>query len=38
MTHINTIFFELLKLLPRRRFEKAVNAHGDDRHTKRFTA
>ena len=38
MPHINTIFSELLKLLPRRQFEKAVLAHGGDRYTKRFTA
>jgi len=38
MLHINSIFSELLKLLPRHQFEKAVCAHGGDRYTKRFTA
>jgi hypothetical protein len=37
MPHINSIFSELLKLLPRHQFEKAFCAHGGDRYAKRFT-
>lgn len=37
MPHINSIFSELLKLLPRHQFEKAVCAHDGDRYAKRFT-
>jgi hypothetical protein len=38
MPHLNTVFSELLKHLPRHQFEKAVSARGGDRYTKRFTA
>jgi hypothetical protein len=38
MPHINSVFSELLKHLPRHQFEKAVFARGGDRYTKRFTA
>ncbi|MDP2815119.1 MAG: IS4 family transposase [Rectinemataceae bacterium] len=38
MPHLNTIFAELLKHLPRHQFEKAVSARNGDRYVKRFTA
>ena len=37
MTKIGTIFSELLKLVPRFHFEKAVNRHGTDSYAKSFT-
>ena len=38
MTKIGTIFSELLKLVPRFKFDKAVDRHGADRYAKSFTA
>lgn len=38
MPHLNTVFAELLKHLPRHQFEKAVSARNGDRYVKRFTA
>ncbi len=38
MPHINTVFAELLKHLPRHQFDKAVSAHNGDRYSKGFTA
>ena len=37
MTQVGTIFSELLKLVPRYHFDKAVNSHQGDRYAKSFT-
>jgi len=37
MAHNNTVFNELLQLLPRHEFEKAVSARNGDRYVKYFT-
>ncbi len=37
MAHSNTLFHELLKLLPRHDFDRTVEKHGADRYVKRFT-
>lgn len=37
MTQVGTIFSELLKLVPRYHFDKAVNGHQGDRYAKSFT-
>lgn len=38
MPHINAIFPELLKLLPRHLYREGRLPHGGDRYTKRFSA
>jgi hypothetical protein len=38
MNKVYTIFSELLKLVPRYRFDKAVDAHGAERYVKTFNA
>ena len=37
MAHSNTIYNQLLQLIPRHQFEKAVKAHGGDRYVKYFS-
>lgn len=36
MAHSNTLFHELLKLVPRHQFDTIVKSHGGDRYVKRF--
>ncbi len=38
MTQVGTVFSELLKLVPRYHFDKAVNSHQGDRYAKSFTS